>query len=121
MKKIIVLLLVISLFGCSKSIDIRLEPEVQMVFSKDNPRQIHITKKDDIYVLLDTWLLENKTGWYATSGRYPGGVYIKSGDNGIQITESQVVIYSTKQNGPIALYIQDIEKGQLNEIINFAK
>jgi len=121
MNRFIILLLVMSLLGCSKSVNIRLEPEVQMVLSMDTKEKISISKKDEIYVLLDTWLLENTTGWYATSGRYPGGVYVKSGNNGIQITESQVIIYSTIQSKPTALYIHDIEKGQLNAIMTFAK
>jgi hypothetical protein len=121
MKRVILLLLVMVLFGCSKSLDIRLEPEVHMVLSKDTKQKIRITEKDEAYVILNEWLLDHKTGWYATSGRYPGGVYVKSGDYGIQVTELKVVIYSTISNEPKAIYIQDIKKGELSALLNFAK
>ncbi|KGJ87999.1 hypothetical protein [Thalassotalea sp. ND16A] len=121
MNRVIILLLVMGLFGCSKSLDIQLEPEVHMFLSNDTKQKIPITQKDEVYVVLNEWLHENKDGWYATSGRYPGGVYVKSGNYGIQVTESKVVIYSTVTNDPKAIYIQEINKGELSAILNFAK
>ena len=121
MNRVIFLLLIMVLVGCSRSLDIQLEPEVHMFFSNDAEQRIRITQKDEVYVVLSAWLNENRAGWYATSGRYPGGVYVKSGDNGIQITESKVVIYSTTGNEPKAIYIQDIQKGELSRVVSFAK
>jgi len=119
--KFFILLLVMVLMSCSKSVDIQLETQVHVFLSDNTEQKILLTQKDEVYVTLNTWLDENKDGWYATSGRYPGGVYIKSGNYGIQVTESKVIIYSTSGNKPKAIYIQDIEKGELNEVINFSK
>ncbi|TWX67746.1 hypothetical protein ESZ36_10520 [Colwellia demingiae] len=121
MNRVILLLLVTCLFGCSKPLDIQLEPEVHIFLSKDTKQGIPITLNDKAYLVLNEWLHENKTGWYATSGRYPGGVYIKSGKFGIQVIESKVVIYSTVGNEPKAIYIQEIEKGELSAILAFGK
>jgi hypothetical protein len=121
MNRVILLLLVICLFSCSKPLDIQLEPEVHIFLSKDTKQGIRITPKDEVYVILNEWLADNKTGWYVTSGRYPGGIYVKSGKYGIQVIESKLVIYSTAGNEPKAIYIQEIEKGELSAIINFGK
>ena len=121
MNRVIILLLVLGLFGCSKSLDIQLAPEVHMFLSNDTKQKILITEKDEVYVILNEWLNANKADWYATSGNYPDGVYIKSGKYGIQVTESKVVIYSTVSNKPKAIYIQDIKKDELSAILSFAK
>ena len=121
MDRIIILLLVVVLVSCSKSLDIQLEPEVNIFLSKDTEKRIRLTQKDEEYVVLNEWLHENRSDWYATSGRYPGGLYVKSGNYGIQITETHVVIYSTVSHEPKARYIQDIEKGELSRIRNIGK
>lgn len=120
MNRIIVLLFAIVLVSCSKPIDIQLEPEVEVFFSNDADQRIRLTKKDEVYVVLNEWLHNNRAGWYATSGRYPGGVYIKSGIYGIQVTESKVVIYSTSKK-PKAIYIQDIQRGELSKVIHLGE
>lgn len=121
MKKIIILFFVFSILGCSKSLDFKLEPEVEMFISNDLKQRIRLSESDEAYVVLRTWLNENRTRWYATSGRYSGGVYVKSGDYGIQVTESKVVIYSITGNEPKAIYIQEIEKNELSTLLNFTK
>lgn len=121
MVRIIILLLVVVLMSCSKSLDIQLEPEVSLFLNYDTERRIQLTQKDEVYVILNEWLHENKSDWYATSGRYPGGVYVKSGKYGIQITETHVVIYSTTSNEPRAIYIQGIKKGELSKISDYRK
>jgi len=121
MSRIIILLLAMVLVSCSKSLDIPLEPEVHMFLSNDTKQRIRLTQKDEVYTVLNEWLHQNRANWYVTSGRYPGGVYIKSGKYGIQVTETRVVIYSTKNNETKAIYIQDIEKGELSRITNFGK
>ena len=103
MNKIIILLLVAVLISCSDSLDIQLEPEVSAFLSNDTKQRISLTQKDEVYVLLNEWLHENSSGWYATSGRYPGGVYVKSGKYGIQVTETHGVIYLTISNEPRAI------------------
>jgi hypothetical protein len=121
MKQIVIILFVMFLVSCSKSLDIQLAPEAHVFLSSDGERKILLTQKDEIYGILNKWLRENNRGWYATSGRYPGGVYIKSGDHGIQITEHKVVIYTTKSSKPKAIYVQEIEKRELSKIVNFGK
>jgi hypothetical protein len=109
------------LVSCSKALDIQLEPEVSVFFSNDTEKRIRLTQKDEEYVILNEWLQENRADWYITSGRYPGGVYVKSGNYGIQITKTHVVIYSTTSHEPKAIYIQGIEKGELSRIRNIGK
>ena len=121
MKQVVIIFFVLFLVSCSKALDIQLEPEVHVFLRDDTEQRIALTQKDEVYEVLNKWLLENKAGWYATSGRYPGGVYITSGDYGIQVTEHKVVIYSRKGNKPKAIYIQDIEKGELSKVVNFGK
>ncbi len=121
MDRIIILLLVVVLVSCSKSLDIHLEPEVNVFLSNDAEKRIRLTQKDEEYVILNEWLHENRSDWYVTSGRYPGGVYVKSGKYGIQITEIHVVIYSTVSHEPKAIYIQNIERGELSRIRNIGK
>ena len=113
MVRIIVLLLVVGLGACSQTLDISLESEVDVFSSSDNNKQIRLIPQDEAYAELNEWLRNNRSEWYATSGRYRGGVYVKSGDHGIQITESHVVMYSTVGSEPKAMYIQDIAKNEL--------
>ena len=121
MNRIIILFLVVVLVSCSQTFDIQLEPEVSLFINNDTEQRIPLTQKDEVYVILNEWLHENSSDWHITSGRYPGGVYVKSGNHGIQITEKHVVIYSTASNEPKAIYIQGIEKGELSRIRNFGK
>jgi len=121
MNRIIFVLLIVVLVGCSESLDIQLEPEVSVFLSNDSEQRISLTQKDEAYVVLNEWLHENRADWYVTSGRYPGGVYVKSGKYGIQVTEKHVVIYSIVSNEPRAIYIQDIEKDELSRITNLKK
>jgi len=121
MGRITILLLAVLLASCSQSLDIQLEPEVTLFVHNDAEQRIPLTQKDEVYVILNEWLHENKSDWYATSGRYPGGVYVKSGKYGIQVTATHVVIYSTTGNEPRALYIQGIEKGELSRIRDYQK
>lgn len=121
MNRIIILLLVMVIVSCSSSLDIQLEPEVSLFLNNDTKQRIRLTQKDEVYVILNEWLHENRSNWYVTSGRYPGGVYVKSGNYGIQVTETQVVIYSTTSNEPKAIYIQGIKKSELSRISNFGK
>ena len=121
MNRIIILSLVMVIASCSKSLDIQLEPEVNLFLNNDTEQRIRLTQKDKAYVVLSEWLYENRSDWYVTSGRYPGGVYVKSGNYGIQVTDTQVVIYSTISKEPRAMYIQDIKKGELSRIRSFQK
>ena len=121
MARIIVLLLVVGLAACSQTLDISLESEVDVFLSSDNNKKIRLTQQDEAYRELNEWLHKHRSEWYATSGRYPGGVYVKSGNHGIQITDSHVVIYST--TGPEArpMYIQELAKGELPNVKGIGK
>jgi hypothetical protein len=121
MNKIIILILVMCLLGCSKVVDVQLEPEVQMFLRSDLQQRFTLTQKDPAYVELNKWLDENRGNWQATSGRYPGGVYVKSGNYGIQVTELKVILYSTLGDEPVAIYIQQISKDELRSVFNFGK
>jgi hypothetical protein len=104
------------LMGCSESLEIQLAPQVSVYFSKDSDKNVNLTEKNAEYKQLQQWLNTHKEGWYSTSGRYPGGVYVKSGEHGIQVTENHVVIYSTTSAKPKAIYIQEITKKELREV-----
>ena len=121
MSKIFIILSVLVLVSCSESLDIQLESEVNVYLSNDSERKIRLTPQDKEYANLNEWLREHRSGWYPTSGRYPGGVYIKSGIYGIQITETHVVLYSTTYSEPRSIYIQKIGKGKLSGIKNIGK
>jgi len=89
--------------------------------SSDSERKLRLTSKDETYVDLNMWLREHRSSWHSTSGRYPGGVYLKSGSYGIQITDSHVVLYSTTSSQPKAIYIQKMDKGELSGIRSLGK
>lgn len=121
MSRIFIILSLLVLVSCSESLDIQLEREVSVFLSNDPEQRIRLTQKDKEYTVLNEWLNEHRSGWYPTSGRYPGGVYIKTGDYGIQITEVHVVLYSTVYPEPRSIYIQKIGKGELSEIRDIGK
>ena len=117
----VLILPVLILVSCSESLDIQLESEVNVYLSNDSERKIRLTPQDKEYANLNEWLRENRSGWHPTSGNYPGGVYIKAGIHGIQITESHVILYSTTYSKPRAIYIQKIGKDKLIGIKNLGK
>jgi len=119
--RIFFILSVLVIVGCSESLDIQLEPEVDAFLSNDSEKKIHLTPQDKEYGSLNKWLREHRSGWHPTSGRYPGGVYIKSGIHGIQITKTHVILYSTTYPEPRSIYIQKISKDKLSGIINVGK
>ena len=121
MNRVIVLLLVMGLVGCAQSLDIQLENEVSVFLSSDGDKQIRLTQNDKEYVELNDWLHDNRSEWYATSGRYAGGVYVKSGDYGIQVADNHVVIYLGSGSEAKAMYIQDIAKDELRGIKNIGR
>ena len=121
MRKLFVLLLALLLAGCGNTFDLKLAPKVTLFVGDSNGPQIQLTKDNKEYVILDEWLRENRSNWYTTSGRYQGGVYIQSGDYGIQVTNSTVVIYSAQRGDPRAIYIQNIKKSELSSIKNIGK
>lgn len=121
MSKIFIILSVLVLVSCSESLDIQLESEVNVYLSNDRERKIRLTPQDKEYVNLNQWLGEHRSGWHPTSGNYPGGVYIKSGIHGIQITQTHVVLYSTTSSEPRAMYIQKMGRGKLSGVQNLGK
>lgn len=116
MKRIFVLLSALLLAGCSSTFDIQLKPKVTAFVGDSNGQQIELTQSSPEYLVLNEWLQENRTEWMVTSGRFSGGVYIQSGDDGIQVTDTKVVIYSTQGTDPQAIYIQNIKKSELSII-----
>ena len=112
----ILFLAVVALAGCSKAIQVQLAPEVLAYQSDDKANPFTLTKDDEAYVALSQWLAENPSGWYSTSGKYPGGIYIVSGEDGIQVTEGRVVLYSVKNGTPTAIYVQEINRSDLKAV-----
>ncbi len=121
LKKIFILMSVMILVSCSESLDIQLEPEVSVFLSTDSKQTIPLTAKDKEYVVLNQWLREHNSDWYSTSGNFPGGIYIKTGDYGIQITENHVILYSTAYSNSRAINIQKIAKSDLGELKSMKK
>ena len=121
MTRALVVMSVLVLTACSESLDIQLESEVTAFLSNGYEQGIRLTPQDNAHAALRAWLQEHKSGWYPTSGHYPGGVYVKSGDHGIQITTTHVVLYSTTSPEPRAMYIQKVGSGELGEIRNLGK
>lgn len=102
--------------GCSETVDVQLEPKVDAYIYTKSKQAISLVETDAAYIELNDWLRENQANWHGTSGSYPGGVYIKSGDDGIQVTGMNVVIYSTKGPKPQARYIRHVGKRELSEV-----
>jgi len=102
--------------GCTETVDIQLGPNVDAYLVTDSKQAIGLAEKDAAYIELNDWLRENNTGWHKTAGRYPGGVYLKSGDDGIQITGMEVIIYSTKGPEPDAKFIHHVGKRELSAV-----
>lgn len=114
LKQVSILLLAVALLtGCSKAIQVQLQPEVLAYQSDDKANPFTLTKNDEAYTVLNQWLAENPSGWYSTSGKFPGGIYIVSGEDGIQVTEGRVVLYSIKNGTPSAIYVQEINRSDL--------
>jgi len=119
--RIFILLSVMLLISCTETLEIQLPPEVKVFMSNGNQQGIHLTATDKEYVALNEWLREHSSDWHFTSGRYPGGVYIKTGQYGIQVTQTHVILYSTTSPEPKAVYIQKISKSELAEIKNMGQ
>ena len=121
MSRIFIILSVLVLVSCSESLDIQLTPEVYVFTSSVSEQKIQLTPKDKEYAALNEWLRKHRDDWHSTSGRYPGGVYIESGNYGIQVTKTHVVLYSTNIPEPKAIFIQKVAKRELSEIRNMGK
>ncbi len=121
MIRILIILSALFLASCSKSVEIELSPEIDVFVSNDVDQKIRLTEKDTEYAILNEGLRSNRSDWYVTSGHYPGGVYIKNGEYGIQVTKTHVILYSATGSQPKAIYIQGIEKGELGQILNIGK
>jgi hypothetical protein len=121
-KNILVLsILLLALMGCSKAVDIELDAEVTVFLSNGSEQKIQLTAKDAEYIMLKEWLEQNKAGWLSTSGRYSGGVYMTSGNYGIQVTDSKVVLYTSITDNPTAIYAQEIERSDLKALKKLEK
>jgi hypothetical protein len=121
-KNILVLsILLLMLMGCSKLVEVQLDPEVTVFLSDGDKQKIQLTAKDAEYIILEEWLKENKAGWLSTSGIYSGGVYLTSDNYGIQIIDSKVVLYTSITDKPRAIYAQEIERSDLKELKDLNK
>jgi hypothetical protein len=99
--------------GCSETINIQLEPKVDAYVVSASKQKVSLVETDTAYIELQRWLQENQTGWHNTSGRFSGGVYIKSGKRGIQVTGMEIVIYTINGFEPDAQYVRNVGKTEL--------
>ena len=99
--------------GCTETVNIQLEPQVDAYLVTNSKKAINLVETDAAHAELNVWLRENNTGWHVTSGRYPGGIYIKSGTDGIQVSGMEVIIYSTAGAEPDAKYVRNVGKTEL--------
>jgi hypothetical protein len=99
--------------GCTETVNIQLEPKVGAYIVTDSKTKIELVETDPAHLELNSWLEENQTGWHNTTGRFAGGVYIKSGINGIQVTGMEVIIYSTKGLEPNARFVRSVGRTEL--------
>ena len=99
--------------GCTETVNIQLEPKVGAYIVTDSKTKIDLVETDPAHLELNSWLEENQTGWHNTTGRFAGGVYIKSGMNGIQVTGMEVVIYSTAGIEPNAKFVRSVGRTEL--------
>lgn len=113
MKKFLFIIFSFLLVACTQTVELQLESEVDVYVNNEDEKGINLTSDDDEYIELNQWLIDNQSEWYSTSGRYPGGIYIKSGSYGIQVTKTQVVLYSTTGPELNAINIQNLNKGEL--------
>ena len=121
MKKYLLILSALLMFmGCSKAVDVQLDPQVT-VFLSSSEEKVHLTAKDAEYLMLKQWLEQHKNSWLSTSGKYSGGIYLTSGDYGIQVTDSKVVLYSSITHNPTAIYAQEIERSDLRALKDLSK
>jgi len=116
MARIYILLLGLLLVGCTESARVVLTEQVSVYVSHSDGQQQQLSAKDNAYNVLNDWLEQHQDDWMVTSGRFPGGVYIKSGEHGIQITKTHVILYTTKSEKPEAMYIQGLDKDDLVEL-----
>lgn len=118
MKKNLLLILLLSfmLIACSKAVNIELSPQVTVFISEGSDETVQLTKADPAYSALNDWLKNNQEGWYSTSGKYSGGVYLVSGERGIQVTELKVIIYTNVADRPQAIYVKEITREELADL-----
>jgi hypothetical protein len=123
MKKYLLVLstLLLVLMGCSKSVDVRLDAEVTVFLSDGSDKKVKLTAQNPEYIMLKEWLEQHKASWLSTSGRYSGGIYLTSGNYGIQVTDSKVVLYSSITEQPTAIYAQEIERIDLRALKDLGK
>ncbi|WP_085300065.1 hypothetical protein [Cognaticolwellia mytili] len=123
MKKYLLVLsaLLFVLTGCSKLVDVQLDEKVTVFLSDGSDKKVQLIATDPEYIMLKAWLEENKADWLSTSGRYSGGVYLTSGNYGIQVTDSKVVLYSSITDKPTAIYAQEIERTDLRALKDLGK
>ncbi len=108
--------LLMLLVACTQSVNVKLDPEVTVFLSDASDKTMRLSEQNSEYVLLKEWLVTHKDNWLTTSGKYSGGVYLTSGEFGIQVTDSKVVLYTDITTTPTAIYAQEIERSELKSL-----
>ena len=107
--KSVIAVFVLALAGCAQQVDFTLAPEITVYFNKEGKDKLTLSSSDEAYLQLAQWLQENNDDWLSTSGNYPGGLYIQTGDHGVQVTTKHAILYSDAK----VSHIQNIRASEL--------
>ncbi len=121
MKQILILLVVLLLTACTQQVELQLAPKVKVHVSQDSDVVLELSEEAPAYQALNQWLADHKDDWMTTNGRYPGGVYVQSGETGIQVTNQFVILYSRKNGKLEANYIQEKTRATLAVVTALGK
>ena len=110
-KRIIVIILALSLSACSANLDEAFEKTdefiVQILESGKNIKEYKIRRGTEKYLKFEKWARDNEWGWSPTPATYVPGVVVKSGDYHFNFIGDGVVL-----NNPEGQYSKDINKNE---------
>lgn len=121
MIRVLFLCSVLFMVGCTSAVEVQLEPELTVFLTNDQNNTVSLSNTDEAYQELQSWLRENRDDWYITTGSFAGGVYVQTGEQGIQVTRSQVVFYSKVGDSISATHVQAISGGELRSVKTLTK
>lgn len=121
MRKALLVMAVLALVACTQTLDLQLAPEVTVYLSDDRENPITLTPESSEYVLFNTWLREHQSDWHPTKGRFRGGIFIKSGKDGIQVTKSEVILYASRGGKMEATHAAQIGPNELMPLKEIGK
>lgn len=121
MRNVLLLLVIFVLSACTQTLDLQLASEVTVYRSDDRANPLTLTAKDSEYALFNHWLNEHRSEWHPTKGRFRGGIFMKSGKDGIQVTKSEVILYASRDGKMEATHAAQIGPNELQPIKDIGK